>query len=113
MWTPLDQLLRGLPPHDQRVVFDAILFDLNRNQLNEAKLVGDVNNIETRKIISGAAALIAGIIKQNEILEEYLEEWLVVANASYAAIGIATRRALIAVLATSQGMSSAELFACC
>lgn len=63
--------------------------------------VDDMSSNITRAI-SGAAALISGLVNHNEYLLEYAIDWVSTSSGTQAK-GIAMRRALISVLASKQG----------
>ena len=108
LWTPLQQLLRNLPDHDQRSFFDGMLIDLVRTYLRRPTLssVQQQNGLESEAAIRGVAAMIAGLLTGNQVLEEHLERWLTGSSGQHASLGLDTRRAVVATLGLRQGMRS-------
>lgn len=103
LWTPLHNLIKNLAARDQKKFFECVLGDLSRTYFSAAQpgsiLVTDMT---TAKAISGAAALINGLVTQNDYLTECAVDW--VTSSSGTSRGSGLRRALIAVLAQSQGL---------
>ena len=69
---------------------------MNRNIDRE---VSDFANGRVR----GAAAMIAGVVKDNLYLEECLVEWLTATNGDASILPLEARRAGMAILATDEG----------
>jgi hypothetical protein len=105
MWTPLRQLLGRLSDHEQRVLFDAMLLGLVRKHLRHEspKSQHDRNELRNQTAIGGVAAMVAGLIHDNPVLEEHIERWLTSNTGEYAGLGLDTRRAVIATLGLRQG----------
>ncbi|RMZ85132.1 hypothetical protein DV738_g10, partial [Chaetothyriales sp. CBS 135597] len=102
LWTPFRHLIREFSPAEQRSFFDALLRDLTRKYLRSGVSVVEsmkLNILESDKTIGGAAALVAGLIEGNAVLDEHLVQWLTSTNGEYATLGLDTRRAVIATLA--------------
>lgn len=62
------------------------------------------NGLESDSNVGGVAAMVSGLTQNNKVLEDHVGEWLTSTNGDYATIGLDTRRAVIATLATHQGM---------
>lgn len=108
MWTPLQQLLKLLSRHEQRVFFDGVLFDLARIYLpiSPVQVDGLDTNPKNDRSVGGVAAMISKLVEHNPILEEHVESWLTDTTGEYATVGLNTRRAVIATLAVHQGKYS-------
>ncbi|KAK5092041.1 telomere binding protein [Exophiala xenobiotica] len=103
LWSPLHRLIQGLPSHDQKVLFDCILNDLSRTYFkNSQHLPPSTTDPTTARAIAGSAALIHGLTSHNEYLLECAVDW-VSASSGPDCRGCGIRRALLAVLAQSQG----------
>ena len=63
------------------------------------------NGLESESNVGGVAAMMAGVMKNNAVLEEHLVSWLTSTTGEYANLGLDTRRAVIATLALRQGKS--------
>lgn len=75
-----------------------------------------VNSMENREsllsnadTIGGVAAMITGLVEGNALLKTHVLQWLTNTSGEYGGLGLDTRRAVIATLATSQGNSPAIL----
>ena len=107
LWTPLKQLLACLTDHDQRVFFDGMLADLVRKYLrNPLQSQHDQSGLENQAGVGGVAAMVAGLIQGNTVLEQHIERWLTTTAGEYANLGLDTRRAVVATLGLRQGTSS-------
>lgn len=85
-----------------------MLDDLSRSYFNAAQPGPALNtDMTTAKAISGAAALINGLVTHNDYLTECAVEWVTSSNGTSRGSGL--RRALIAVLAQSQGLYTSVL----
>ncbi|RMD39429.1 hypothetical protein DV735_g5704, partial [Chaetothyriales sp. CBS 134920] len=103
LWTPFRHIIQTFSPAEQRSLFDAVLRDLTRKYLRSGIGVAEsfkLNALESDKAIGGAAALVAGLIEGNAVLDEHLVQWLTSTNGEYANLGLDTRRAVIAILAS-------------
>lgn len=104
LWSPLHRLAKDLPTHDQKAVFDCILNDLSRSYFeNSQHLPPSSTDSTTAKAIAGSAALIHGMTSHNEYLLECAIDWVSTSSGSHSR-SLGMRRALIAVLAQSQGL---------
>jgi hypothetical protein len=63
------------------------------------------NGLESEKNVGGVAAMVAGVMKNNSVLDDHLVEWLTGNKGDFANLGLDTRRAVIATLALRQGKS--------
>ncbi len=108
LWTPLKQLLQGLSDHDQRAFFDGMLLDLVRKYLRKPRLQSQhhLSGLESQAAIGGVAAMVAGLVQGNRVLEEHIERWLTTTTGEYANLGLDTRRAVVATLGLRQGRSA-------
>lgn len=61
------------------------------------------NGLESESNLGGVAAMVAGVTKNNSVLEDHLVDWLTSTTGEYASLGLDTRRAVIATLALKQG----------
>ena len=111
LWTPLQQLLQCLSDRDQRAFFDGMLLDLVRKYLRNPFLQNqyDQNGLENQAAIGGVAAMVAGLVQGNKVLEEHIERWLTTTTGEYANLGLDTRRAVVATLGLRQGRSCSAL----
>lgn len=103
-WTPLHQLMNNVSDHDQRMIIDAILNDVTRTYFNHAgqePVASDEQRM--KKAIAGVAALVSNLISHNQALQGYAIDWVTTSN-TYAAGNVFTRRAMIALLADTQGL---------
>jgi hypothetical protein len=98
-------LLGTLSAYDQKAVFDTILRDLARKFLHRGvDIVGGRESLmKNASTISGVAAMVGGLAQSNALLEAHIIYWLTSTTGEYAGLGLETRRALIATLASSQG----------
>ena len=104
LWSPLHRLIQELPSHDQKVVFDCVLGDLSRTYFDSSQhLSASTTDPTTTRAIAGSATLINGLTSHNEYLLECAVDWISVSSSS-SSRGYGMRRALIAVLAQSQGL---------
>lgn len=105
LWTPLQQLLQGLSDREQRIFFDGLLLDIVRKYLRTASLQEQYhqNGLDTDESISGVAAMIAGLVQGNKVMEDHIENWLTSTTGDYASLGLDTRRAVVATLGLRQG----------
>ena len=104
LWTPLHQLIKDLPSHDQKVVFDCILNDLSRTYLAGFQhLAVSTTDSAATKAIAGCAALVRGLVMHNDYLLECAIDWVSSTASGAHARGSGMRRALISVLAQSEG----------
>ncbi|KIX98731.1 uncharacterized protein Z520_05192 [Fonsecaea multimorphosa CBS 102226] len=104
LWTIMHILIQGLPTYDQKVLFDTILRDLARRYFaNGADIVGPKELLEMNtSTVGGVAAMINGVVQNSPLLEAHVIHWLTSTNGEYAGLGLNTRRAVIATLATNQ-----------
>ncbi len=113
LWTTLHTLIQSLPAYDQKGFLDTILRDLARRYFSSS--VGAIPEKESllgnTSVVGGVAALIAGLVEHNPLLKSQLVHWITATNGEYAAEGLDVRRAVIATIATNQGIcSSVALF---
>lgn len=103
----MDALIRSLPEHDQKAIFDGMLRDVTHKFLqNSHGAVEDGQQLmKNAGIVSGVAAMVAGLVHSNTVLEKHVEDWLTSTNGEYAGLGLDARRAVITTLATSQSRS--------
>ncbi|KAK5087899.1 telomere binding protein [Lithohypha guttulata] len=103
LWSPLHQLIRNLPTHDQKVVFNCILNDLVRTHAMKSQhLASNTVDVPTMRTIAGVAGLVYGLTSHNEYLLECAIDWVSSAGGAPSRSS-SMRRALIVVLAQSQG----------
>ncbi|EXJ88295.1 hypothetical protein A1O1_05225 [Capronia coronata CBS 617.96] len=104
LWTTLHNLVQPLPAYDQTGLFDAILRDLARRFLPGT--LGTVKDraslMSNSSTIGAVAAMVKGLVQNNAILEAHVIQWLTSTNGEYAGLGLDTRRAVIATLASHQ-----------
>lgn len=93
--------MRDLPSHDQKIVLDCILDDLT--QVHFRRVESNNNGPELSKVISGAAGLINGVVSHNKFLVDCLVDWVSTTSNTQASRGPGIRRALVALLAGSNG----------
>ncbi|KIW20098.1 hypothetical protein PV08_00673 [Exophiala spinifera] len=110
LWTVLHTLIQSLPSHDQKSLFDTILCDLGRKHLGGSINVADKESLASHSAaIGGVAAMINGIVENNPLLQAHLTHWLTTANGQYVGLGLDSRRAVIASLATDKDKLQAVL----
>ncbi|OCT49313.1 hypothetical protein CLCR_04526 [Cladophialophora carrionii] len=104
LWTPMHKLMETLSSYDQKAIFDTILRDLARKFLQTGgEAVQDKESLmRNASTVSGVAAMVKGLTQNNVLLEEHVVYWLTSTSGEYAGLGLDTRRAVIATLATSQ-----------
>ncbi|ETI25851.1 hypothetical protein G647_02628 [Cladophialophora carrionii CBS 160.54] len=104
LWTPMHKLMETLSSYDQRAIFDTILRDLARKFLQTGgEAVRDRESLmRNASTVSGVAAMVKGLTQNNVLLEEHVVYWLTSTSGEYAGLGLDTRRAVTATLATSQ-----------
>ena len=91
-----------------------MLQDLVRKYLRNPALQhhNGQNGLETEAAIGGVAAMIAGLVENNAVLEEHVEHWLTTTSGDYVNLGLDTRRAVVATLGLRQGMRLQLLLYC-
>lgn len=107
LWTPLSRLLKGLPSYDQKIVFDGILRDTSSTffgTMNQEALY-DGTDPSAAKAVSGVAALISGLVSNNELLMDHVVELIAAPGNTQASAGIGAKRALIVFLSQYQSRS--------
>ncbi|RMZ84548.1 hypothetical protein DV737_g1136, partial [Chaetothyriales sp. CBS 132003] len=112
LWTPFRHILQAFSPAEQRSFFDAVLRDLTRKYLRSGVNVVEskqFNGLESNKEIGGVAAMVTGLIEGNTVLDEHLVQWLTSTNGEYATLGVDTRRAVIATLASRKATAATLL----
>ena len=82
-----------LPRTEQKSFFFTLLRCLSNSYLNK----GDIH------AIAGVAAIISGLLQENQYLETCLVEWLTTTNGDVVMLGLEMRRAAFAVLAKNEG----------
>lgn len=108
-WTPLHQLMSNMSDHDQRVIIDTILNDTTKTYFSHQGSESVASDAQcTKKAIAGVAALVSKLISHNSALREHMIEWITASNTS-AAGNVFTRRAMVALLADSQGLLDCSL----
>ena len=90
---------------DQRSFFNAVLRSVSTHYLHGN---GNIDGKDSAfdKTIPGVAAMIAGLVKDNLYLEEYLIEWLTATSSDASTLPLGTRRAGMAVLAVDESKTS-------
>ena len=76
-----------------------MLRDLARKHLQ-----GETWATESTSAIGGVAAMVNGLVRNNDVLESYVVEWLTNAHGRTAGLGLDARRAVVATLAKHQGL---------
>jgi hypothetical protein len=87
------------------------LRDLVRKYLRSTSFQGVEldNRLESDTAIGGVAAMVAGLVQGNTVLELHLENWLTTTTGEYASLGLDTRRAVVATLALRTGTKAGRL----
>jgi hypothetical protein len=91
---------------DQRSFFNAVLRSVSTHYLHTNENTDGKDSAFDNKAISGVAAMIAGLVRDNLYLEEYLIEWLTAANGEASTLPLGTRQAGMAVLAVDESKTS-------
>jgi hypothetical protein len=91
---------------DQRSFFNAVLKSVSTRYLHTNGNTDDKDSAFDNKAIPGVAAMIAGLVKDNLYLEEYLIEWLTASSSDASTLPLGTRRAGMAVLAVDESKAS-------
>jgi hypothetical protein len=91
---------------DQRSFFNSVLRSVSNHYLYTNGIINGKDSAFDNKAIPGVAAMIAGLVKDNLYLEEYLIEWLTAANGEASTLPLGTRRAGMAVLAVDESKTS-------
>jgi hypothetical protein len=55
--------------------------------------------------VGGVAAMVKGLVQNNQVLQAHLTHWLTSTNGEYAGLGLGVRRAVTATLSSDQGMT--------
>lgn len=104
-WAKLRALLSQLPAHEQRNFLYSLLRVIGKRYFSSSKVsnrdswwLGDVD------VVSGAAALLQGVIRDNETLKENLVAWLTNTWGGGVGEDIGIRRAAIAAIAQDEGI---------
>jgi hypothetical protein len=101
LWSPLNLLLQHLPRLEQKTFFYALLRRVSKTHLNSSETFTAENDP-----INGVAAIVSGIIKENDNLEACLVEWLTATTGDAFALKLEARRAMIAALSEQEGSLS-------
>ena len=91
---------------DQRSFFNAVLRSVSTRYLHSDGNLDGKDSTFDNKAIPGVAAMIAGLVKDNLYLEEYLIEWLTAPSSEASTLPLGTRRAGMAVLAVDESKTS-------
>jgi hypothetical protein len=59
--------------------------------------------------VGGVAAMVKGLVQNNQVLQAHLTHWLTSTNGEYAGLGLGVRRAVTATLSADQGMAQLSL----
>ena len=112
LWTSLSLLIENLPRLEQKTFFCTMLRTLSRTYLksNPTMTYDDISRGREDEAISGVAALVSGVVTNNTYLEECLMSWLTASNFDATALEIRPQRAVIAVLALSEGKNTSLVF---
>ncbi|KAJ9502393.1 telomere binding protein [Exophiala xenobiotica] len=110
LWTVMHLLLQSLPSYDQRALFDTILRDLARRFLHSNLNVEDQETMTlSMPAVGGVAAMVKGLVQNNQVLQAHLTHWLTSTNGEYAGLGLGVRRAVTATLSSDQDKLQAIL----
>ncbi|KAK7890246.1 telomere binding protein [Exophiala xenobiotica] len=110
LWTVMHLLLQSLPSYDQRALFDTILRDLARRFLHNNLNVEDQETMTlSMPAVGGVAAMVKGLVQNNQVLQAHLTHWLTSTNGEYAGLGLGVRRAVTATLSADQDKLQAIL----
>jgi hypothetical protein len=108
-WAKLRALLSQLPAHEQRNFFYALLRIIGEQHFKSDKVsAGDSWWLEDVDVVSGAAALLHGMIRVGGALKENLVAWLTNTWTGGVGEAIGIRRAAVAAISQDEG-----IFACC
>jgi hypothetical protein len=91
---------------DQRSFFNAVLRSVSAHYLHTNGNTDGKDSAFENKAISGVAAMIAGLLKDNLYLEECLIEWLTTTNGDASILPLGARRAGMAVVAAEESKAS-------
>ena len=82
-----------------------VLHDMSRKffATHQGKVEGSEVVVNGKEAVGGVAAVVSGLIGDNEYLEAQLIEWLTTTSNSYATQTLESRRALILVLSAKEG----------
>ncbi|KAI9840246.1 MAG: telomere binding protein [Sclerophora amabilis] len=98
----INGLIRNLPIFEQRNVLSSVLRILSRHELPPRSMIPNEKSwwLKDSKRVSGAAALISAILKDNDGLKDHLVRCLTGASGAGMGESILVRRAAITALAT-------------
>ncbi len=101
-------LIQSLPSYDRKGIFDSILRDLSRKYLQSSTGISTDQGYRPMNdsTIGGVAAMVSGLVRNDSLLEAHMVHWLTSMNGEYAGLGLETRRAVIATLASNQRENS-------
>ncbi|KIX01736.1 uncharacterized protein Z518_09462 [Rhinocladiella mackenziei CBS 650.93] len=104
LWTTVHDLVQSLPTYDQTGLFDIILRDLASKFLRDSPGVVQEKDVllKNATVIGGVSAMITGLVQNNSLLEAHVLQRLTSTSGEYSGLGLDTRRAVIATLASSQ-----------
>ncbi|KAK5199201.1 telomere binding protein [Exophiala xenobiotica] len=110
LWTVMHLLLQSLPSYDQRALFDTILRDLARRFLHNNLNVEDQETMTlSMPAVGGVAAMVKGLLQNNQVLQAHLTHWLTSTNGEYTGLGLGVRRAVTATLSADHDKLQAIL----
>ncbi|KAH0544155.1 hypothetical protein FGG08_001600 [Glutinoglossum americanum] len=102
-WAKFRSLLSQFPAHEQRNFFYALLRTIGKQHFSSGKVsVGDKWWLEDLDVVSGAAALLHGVIRDSETLKENLVAWLTNNWGGGVGEAIGVRRAAVATISQDE-----------
>ena len=104
------QMLDDCTPNEQRNVLQSVLRITSRRLPTIDKTQSSPHGSgDSPKVLQGTAALLSELTNDNQVLSEYLCEWLTSSSAPGVDQGFALYRAIIATVARSKGNLSVLL----
>jgi hypothetical protein len=99
-------LIQSLPVYDQKGFFDTILRDLARRYFSSSVgVIPEKDSLrQNTSVVGGVAAMVTGLVENSPLLKAQLIHWITATNGEYAALGLDIRRAVIAAIASNQGI---------
>jgi len=112
LWYQLRALLSHLLAHEQRTFLYSLLRILPKKLMIISKPSDADRDVREHTAIGGAAALIAGIIEDNDELRDGLVTWLIGVSGGGVGVDVSIRKAALATLSNDLGSWYALIVSC-
>lgn len=112
LWYQLRALLSHMLAHEQRTFLYSLLRILPKKLMIISKPSDADRDVREHTAIGGAAALIAGIIEDNDELRDGLVTWLIGVSGGGVGVDVSIRKAALATLSNDLGSWYALIVSC-